>query len=69
MQSKQDSFNKLWHSDGRVEQNVIKKDKFNFEDCISLLQKFGGTYPKVMMERINKKPGSLILIYQDLKLD
>ena len=55
MQRKQETFNKLWHDDEWVEQNVIKSDEFNYEEHISELKKFQGTHPEVMIQRINKK--------------
>jgi hypothetical protein len=55
MQGKQNTFNKLWHDDEWVEQNVIKSDEFKYEEYISELKKFHGTHPKVMTERINRK--------------
>jgi hypothetical protein len=55
MQMKQESFNKLWHNDEWVDQNIAKSDQFQYEDHISELKKFEGSHPQVMKERIHKK--------------
>lgn len=55
MQRKQNTFNKLWHDDEWVEQNVVKSEEFKYEDHISELKKFQGTHPEVMKERIKQK--------------
>ena len=55
MQRKQNTFNKLWHDDEWVEQNVVKSEEFKYEDHISELKKFRGTHPEVMEERIKQK--------------
>ena len=55
MQRKQESFNKLWHSDEWVEKNVAKVEAFEYEKNISVLAKFEGTHPKVMKKRLNAK--------------
>ncbi|NLA25209.1 MAG: glycosyltransferase family 2 protein [Bacteroidales bacterium] len=54
MQLKQENFNKLWHSDEWVEQNVVKADEFDYSN-IDALRTFEGTHPKCMEERINNK--------------
>lgn len=54
MQQKQLDFNKLWHDDNWVEQNVIKAEEFDYGN-IDALSVFGGTHPQVMAERILRK--------------
>ncbi len=53
MQKKQLNFNKYWHDDDWVEKHVAKGDEFDYSN-IDALQKFVGTHPKVMEERIKK---------------
>lgn len=53
MQDKQQDFNKLWHDDEWVEQNVAKADEFDYSS-IDALKKFKGTHPKVMEERLKR---------------
>ncbi len=50
-QAKQQSFNKLWHTDEWVEKKVPKVDSFDYSkiDSVAL---FKGTHPEVMKERI-----------------
>lgn len=51
MQQKQESFNKLWHDDNWVNENIATAEAFDYSD-IDALNKFTGTHPKVMQERI-----------------
>ncbi len=51
MQLKQENFHKLWHNDEWVDQNVIKASEFDYS-VIDALEKFTGSHPKVMYERI-----------------
>ena len=51
-QEKQKSFNKLWHNDDWVKQNVKQVDEFDYSN-IDSLKKFTETHPKVMQQRIN----------------
>ena len=51
MQKKQESFNKLWHSDNWMEENIANADAFDYSK-IDLLHKFQGTHPSVMQNRI-----------------
>lgn len=53
MQGKQESFNKLWHSDDWIERHVVPADEFDFTQ-VDALSKFEGTHPAVMQERISK---------------
>ncbi|MBE0651345.1 MAG: glycosyltransferase family 2 protein [Bacteroidales bacterium] len=55
MQRKQESFQKLWHTDEWVEENVPKIKSFEYEKHISRLKRFEGTHPKVMQQRIATK--------------
>jgi hypothetical protein len=50
-QAKQQSFNKLWHSDDWVEKKVPKVDQFDYSQ-IDSLKHFNGTHPTVMHKRI-----------------
>ena len=51
MQAKQESFNKLWHTDNWMEENIPKVEKFDYFKNIDSLKKFTGSHPKVMKER------------------
>jgi hypothetical protein len=55
MQLKQESFNKLWHDDDWMKENIIQTEFFEYEDHVTQLNKFEGTHPKVMADRIKKK--------------
>ncbi len=48
---KQQNFNKLWHSDQWVKQNISAVDEFDYSQ-IDSLKRFEGTHPKVFQERI-----------------
>lgn len=51
MQRKQETFNKLWHSDEWLDKNVVKAEMFDYSN-IKALEKFKGTHPRVMQKRI-----------------
>ncbi len=53
MQLKQENFHTYWHTDEWVEKNVIKANEFDYS-TINSLQKFTGTHPQVMQDRISK---------------
>lgn len=53
MQNKQETFNKLWHDDKWLDDNIIKAEEFDFSNIDSLTL-FDGTHPNVMEERIKK---------------
>lgn len=53
-QRKQESFHKMWHNDEWMEQNIVKAGEFDY-NTIDSLQKFSGTHPQVMHERIAKQ--------------
>lgn len=52
MQHKQESFHKMWHDDQWVTKNVRKADAFDYAAHIDAVEKFTGTHPRVMKERI-----------------
>lgn len=52
MQKRKD-FEKLWHNDEWVDKNVGVVDEFDYQNTDSL-QKFTGTHPEVMKERIDR---------------
>lgn len=54
MQRKQETFNKLWHSDEWVAENVAPAAEFDYSQ-IDSLQHFTGTHPRVMEERIRQQ--------------
>lgn len=53
MQLKQQSFQKLWHSDEWIDKNVAKTETFDYTGIDSLTL-FKETHPAVMKERINR---------------
>lgn len=54
MQQKQETFNKLWHSDDWVKENIAPAEEFDYSK-IDALRHFEGTHPIVMQPRIAKK--------------
>ncbi len=52
MQRKQEIFHKLWHDDEWVEKNVSKAEVFDYAAHIDAVEKFTGTHPAVMQERV-----------------
>ena len=54
MQGKQETFNKLWHSDNWMKENVVEATQFDYS-IIDALYPFKETHPKVMSERIDSK--------------
>lgn len=54
MQKKQEDFNKLWHDDNWIEENVAKADEFDYLKGISSLYRFEKTHPAVMKERLER---------------
>lgn len=52
MQSKQENFNKLWHDDEWIEQNVPKVAEYDYSQ-IDSLSLFDGTHPQVMQKRVD----------------
>lgn len=53
-QAKQKSFHKMWHDDQWVNQNVADVAIFDYSN-IDALDKFTGTHPNVMMERVQNQ--------------
>lgn len=53
MQKKQIEFQKLWHDDKWVEENVPKVEEFDFSNVDSVAL-FKGTHPKVMEQRLKR---------------
>ena len=54
MQKKQEDFNKLWHDDQWIEENIAKADEFDYLKGISSLYKFQDQHPEVMKNRIER---------------
>lgn len=54
MQRKQENFNKLWHDDKWVDENVVKADEFDYDKNLSQLNRFEETHPAVMKDRIER---------------
>jgi glycosyltransferase involved in cell wall biosynthesis len=54
MQRKQETFNKLWHSDEWVAEHVAPAEEFDYSQVDSL-QHFTGTHPAVMEPRIRQQ--------------
>ncbi len=52
-QAKQQTFHKLWHTDEWMKQNIPQANKFDYT-AIDSLERFRGTHPLVMKERIEK---------------
>lgn len=55
MQRKQENFNKFWHNDEWINDNIQKASEFNYNKAVSELKKFTGEHPKIMKKRINDK--------------
>jgi len=53
MQAKQLEFQKLWHDDKWVEENIPKVDEFDYTN-IESVSLFKGTHPKVMEQRLKR---------------
>ncbi|MCB2219192.1 MAG: glycosyltransferase family 2 protein [Bacteroidetes bacterium] len=53
MQKKQENFHKHWHDDKWIEQNVVKASEYDYSN-IDALEKFDGTHPAVMKERLRR---------------
>ena len=52
MQEKYVDFQKLWHDDRWIEENISRKPTFQYEDHIERLSRFDGSHPLVMQKRI-----------------
>ncbi len=55
MQQKQKNFNKYWHDDKWLEENIIKAEEFDYHRNITELKPFEGDHPKVMKKRIESR--------------
>lgn len=55
MQEKQESFNRLWHDDNWMKENIVKSEFFEYEEHVTQLKLFEGSHPKVMEDRIKNK--------------
>ena len=54
MQRKQETFNKLWHSDEWVAQNVVPAAEFDYSQIDSLML-FDGRHPAAMLARVQQQ--------------
>jgi len=54
MQAKQETFNKLWHDDKWMAENIDKVEEFDYFKNIDSLEKYTGTHPSVMKIRIDR---------------
>lgn len=52
MQRKQESFQRLWHDDDWVKNNVVPSEYFDYNRSVRELKKFVGTHPEVMQDRL-----------------
>lgn len=55
MQRKQENFNKFWHQDDWIDDNVIKASEFDYGREVRELKRFEGSHPRVMNKRIKEK--------------
>jgi hypothetical protein len=55
MQRKQENFNKYWHDDSWINENVVKANEFDYGRDLRELKLFKGTHPEVMKERLKTK--------------
>lgn len=52
MQLKQEDFNKLWHDDEWVKENIVSGEEFDYEGHVKELKPFTTDHPEVMKDRI-----------------
>lgn len=52
-QAKQENFHKLWHDDNWVKEHVAEANQYDYT-IIDSLQKFTGTHPAVMKQRLER---------------
>lgn len=52
-QAKQENFHKLWHDDNWVKEHVAEASQYDYS-IIDSLQRFTGTHPAVMRERLER---------------
>lgn len=55
MQKKRQNFNRLWHDDRWIEENIEKVEAFDYEKHVRELRRFDGTHPAVMQQRISTR--------------
>jgi hypothetical protein len=55
MQAKQENFNKYWHDDQWMKENVLGPEQYDYFKNIDSLKKFEASHPKVMHDRIEKQ--------------
>lgn len=53
MQAKQENFHRYWHNDQWIEQHVARAEEFDYSH-IQRLERFSGTHPQVMIDRIHR---------------
>ncbi len=58
MQKKYSDFQKLWHDDQWIEQNIVDKQQFEYDRHIESLIPYEDSHPKVMLPRIEKQTWS-----------
>ena len=54
MQAKQESFNRLWHDDKWMEENILGTEEFDYFKNIDSLAIFKGDHPAVMKPRVER---------------
>lgn len=52
MQKKQENFNRYWHDDKWMEDNIEKTESYNYGNQMRALIPFEGSHPEVMKERV-----------------
>ena len=55
MQQKQENFNKYWHNDEWISNNILAADEFDYSRDMRKLTPFIDQHPEVMKKRISKK--------------
>lgn len=55
MQKKRQNFNKFWHDDNWIEENIEKAETFDYDAHVRELKRFNDTHPAVMLSRIERK--------------
>lgn len=54
MQKKQENFNRYWHDDSWMDENIEKTEQYDYEKHLRILEPFKGTHPAVMKERLER---------------
>lgn len=54
MQKKRQNFNKLWHDDTWIDENIEKVESFDYESHVRELKRFDANHPEVMKPRIEQ---------------